>query len=108
MKLNVLRYMANENCDFPFAKSMTAHSSLTSLFMYISQVHGVVVWEVNVVLEAARVERYGVLILKVGPPCIPTVTKQNDQTTSRAASGCVTGTKSYMTGSWVPGTSVSQ
>lgn len=72
------------------------------------QVHGVVAWEVSVVLEVARVGQYGVLILKAGPPCIPTVAKQNDQKTSRAVSECVTGTKIYMTGSWVLGTSVFQ
>lgn len=80
--------------------------SLTSLMSYSLQVHGAVVWAVSVVLAAARAGRYGVPTLKAGPPCTPTVTRQNGRTTSRAVSECVIGTRICTTGSWVPGTSV--
>ncbi|KAK2829958.1 hypothetical protein Q5P01_017889 [Channa striata] len=72
------------------------------------QVFGVVAWVMSVVLEAARAEQYGVLILKDGPPCTPTAIRQNNQTASRVASKYVIGTKTCMTGNSVPGINVSQ
>lgn len=83
-----------------------SHLCLTSLFSYSLQVHGVVAWAASVDLAAARAGRYGVPTLKAGPPCPPTATRQNGQTTSKAASECAIGTKICTTGSWVPGTNV--
>lgn len=78
-----------------------------SLFT-VPQVRGGDVWAATVAQVAAKAGQSGVPMWRAGPHFTPTVTRASAPPTRGTVSVCVTFTRTFMTGNWVPGMSACQ